>query len=82
MTQKELNIGSAAVYKIIHEELQMKSSFVVRSPLNLTEHQKADFVRINNETLKLLNDDGQCIISKIITGGKMYIPFFDVPTDQ
>ncbi|GFX75596.1 uncharacterized protein TNCV_4715021 [Trichonephila clavipes] len=39
-------------------------------------------VRINKETLKLLNDGDHHIISKIITGDETCIPFFDVPTRQ
>lgn len=82
MIQKELNIGSAAIHKIIHEELHMKKVVSRWVPHNLTEHQKQERVRISKETLKLLNDGGHRIISKIVTGDETYIPFFDVPTRQ
>lgn len=42
---------------------------------NLIEHQKEDRIRINKETLKLLNDSECCIISKIITCDGTYKPF-------
>ncbi|XP_042906074.1 histone-lysine N-methyltransferase SETMAR-like [Parasteatoda tepidariorum] len=80
--QKELNFGSAAIHKIIHEELHMKKVVCRWVPHNLTEHQKEERVRISKETLKLLNDGGHRIISKIVTGDETYIPFFDVPTRQ
>ena len=60
--QKELDIGSAAIHKNIHEELHLKKVFCRWVPHNLTEHQKEECIRISKETLKLLNDDGHCII--------------------
>ncbi|GFV07970.1 uncharacterized protein TNCV_2772281 [Trichonephila clavipes] len=79
MIRKELNIGSAALHKIIHEELYMKKVVCRRVPHNLSEHQKEGRVRINKETLKLLNDGGHHIIPKTVTGDETYIPFFGVP---
>ncbi|XP_071037148.1 histone-lysine N-methyltransferase SETMAR-like [Parasteatoda tepidariorum] len=76
--QKEHNIGSAAIHKIIHEELYMKKVVCPWVPHNLTEHKKEERVRISKETLKMLNDGGHRIISKIITGDETYIPFFDL----
>ncbi|GFT04880.1 uncharacterized protein TNCV_4712541 [Trichonephila clavipes] len=79
MIQKELNIRSAAIHKIIHEELHFKKvwSVVCR------QHQKEERVRICKETLRMLNDGGHRIIPKIVTGDETYIPFFfDVPTRQ
>ncbi|PRD25475.1 UNVERIFIED_CONTAM: hypothetical protein NCL1_40819 [Trichonephila clavipes] len=75
MIQKELNIGSAAMHKIIYEELHIV-------PHNLTEHQKEERVRISKETFKLLNDGDHRIISKIVTDDETYIPFFDDATRQ
>ena len=72
MIQKELNIASAAIHNIIHEELQMKKLVCRWISHDLTEYQKAERIRICKETLKLLNDEGHCLISKIITGNKMY----------
>ncbi|GFW16881.1 uncharacterized protein TNCV_2760091 [Trichonephila clavipes] len=66
MIQKELNIGSAAIYKIMHDELHMKKVVCCWIPHNLTEHQE-EHVRISKETLKSINDGGHCIISKIVT---------------
>lgn len=51
-------------------------------PHQLTEQQKAERVRICQQTFQLLNDGGHRIISKIITGDETYIPFYDVPTRQ
>ncbi|GFX22657.1 histone-lysine N-methyltransferase SETMAR [Trichonephila clavipes] len=82
MTQKELNIGSAALHKIIHEELRMKKVVCRWVSHNLTEHQKEESVRICKETLKMLNYGGHHSISKIVTGEKTLMPFFDVPTRQ
>ena len=76
--QKELDIGSAAVHKIIHEELHVKKVVCRWVPHNLTEHQKEERVRISKETLELLNDGGHRIISKIVTSDETYIPFFVV----
>lgn len=60
LIQKELNIRSAATYKIIHEKISM---FLPPPPppYNLTEYQKTDHVRISKEILKLLNDEKQYI---------------------
>ena len=80
--QKELDIGSAVIHKIIHEELHMKKVVCRWIPHNLTEQQKEERVRISKLTLKLLNDGGHCIISKIVTGDEVYTLFFDVPTRQ
>ncbi|PRD28310.1 UNVERIFIED_CONTAM: hypothetical protein NCL1_32757 [Trichonephila clavipes] len=63
--QKELNIRSIAVHKIIHEELHIK---------NLSESVK--------KPLKLLNDNGHYIISKIVTDDETNIPFFVVLIHQ
>ncbi|GFW61038.1 histone-lysine N-methyltransferase SETMAR [Trichonephila clavipes] len=40
MTLKQLNIGSAAIHKIIHEELNIKRVLCRCVPHNLTEQQK------------------------------------------
>ncbi|PRD25286.1 UNVERIFIED_CONTAM: hypothetical protein NCL1_41345 [Trichonephila clavipes] len=40
MIQKELNIGFAAIYKIIHDELHLEKVAYRWVPHNLTEHQK------------------------------------------
>ena len=80
--QKKLNLVSAAIHKIIHEELHMKKVVCRWVPHNLTEHQKEERVRISKETLKLLNDGRHGIILKIVTSNETYIPFFDVPTHQ
>ena len=65
---KELQIGFAAMHKIIHEELPMKKVVCRWVPHNLTEHQKEKRVRISKETLKLLNVGGYRIMSKIVKG--------------
>ncbi|GFT18417.1 histone-lysine N-methyltransferase SETMAR [Trichonephila clavipes] len=44
MLQKELNIGSSAMYKIIREELHMIKVVCRWVPHNLTEHQKEESV--------------------------------------
>ena len=83
MIQKELNIGSAAIHTIIHEELHMKKTVCRRVRHNLTEHQKEERVRISKETFKLLNDGGHDINFKLVTDDKTYIPFFfDTSTRQ
>ncbi|PRD28626.1 UNVERIFIED_CONTAM: hypothetical protein NCL1_31796 [Trichonephila clavipes] len=51
-------------------------------PHNLTKHQKEEHVRISKETLKLLYDGDHRIISKIVTGDKTYVLFFDILTRQ
>ena len=56
MMPKEHNIGSAAIHKIIHEELHMKKVICRYVSYNLTEHQKEERVRISKEILKLLNE--------------------------
>ena len=76
--QKEFDIGSAAIHKIIHEELHMKKVVCTWVPHNLTEQQKEERVRISKETLELLNDGDHRIISKIVTSVETYIPFFVV----
>ncbi|GFW75263.1 uncharacterized protein TNCV_4189181 [Trichonephila clavipes] len=47
MIQKEINIGSAAMHKIIHEELRMKKEVCRWVPYNLTEEQKKRSVSQN-----------------------------------
>ncbi|GFW48133.1 uncharacterized protein TNCV_3076731 [Trichonephila clavipes] len=80
MIQKELNIGSAAKHKIIHEELHMKKVVCRLFPHYLIEHQKEECVRISKVTIKLLNGGGHHLISK--TDDETNIPFFDIPTRQ
>ncbi|PRD30964.1 UNVERIFIED_CONTAM: hypothetical protein NCL1_24807 [Trichonephila clavipes] len=80
--QKDFNIVSAVIHKIIHEELHTKKVVCHWVPHNQTEQQKVERVRISKETLQLLNDNGHHIISKIVTSDETYIPFFDVPTRQ
>ncbi|GFX34306.1 uncharacterized protein TNCV_3226531 [Trichonephila clavipes] len=82
MTQKELIIRSTAIHTIIHEELHMKKVVCHWVSPNLTEHQKENRVRISKGILKLLNDGGHRITSKVVTGDETYMPFFDVPTPQ
>ncbi|GFW80212.1 uncharacterized protein TNCV_461191 [Trichonephila clavipes] len=82
MIQKELNFGSTAIDKIIHEELHMKKVICLWVPRNLTEHQKEKPVRICKKSLKLTNHGGQCVISKIVMDDETYMPFYDVPTRQ
>ncbi|PRD33737.1 UNVERIFIED_CONTAM: hypothetical protein NCL1_16747 [Trichonephila clavipes] len=83
MIPKEINFGSAAIYKIIHEELHMKKVACRWVPHNLTEHQKEESARISKKkSLKLFNDGGHRIISKTVTGDETYKPFFDIPTRQ
>ncbi|PRD35752.1 UNVERIFIED_CONTAM: hypothetical protein NCL1_10566 [Trichonephila clavipes] len=82
MMQKEINVRSTAMHKIIREELHMKKVACRWVTHNLTEHQKEERVCISKETLELLNDGGHRIISKIVTGDETYMPFFDVPTRQ
>ena len=68
MIQKELNIGSAAMHKTIHEELYMKKLVCRWVPHDLEKHtHKSERVRFCKETLKLLNNEGYRFISKIIT---------------
>ena len=47
---------------------------------DLTEHYEVECVTICEETLKLLNDGGHRLISKILTGDETWISFYDVPT--
>ncbi|GFW31744.1 uncharacterized protein TNCV_3099691 [Trichonephila clavipes] len=49
LIQKELNFGSAAICKIIHEELRMKKVACHWVPHNLTEHHKKELVRISEK---------------------------------
>ncbi|GFS65359.1 uncharacterized protein TNCV_2451702 [Trichonephila clavipes] len=67
MIQKELNFGSAAIYKIIHEELHMKQVTYRWVPHNLSTKKKSVSEPVK-ESLKLLNDGGHHNISKIVTG--------------
>ena len=82
MIEAALGIGSPAVYEILHEELKVRKIVSRWIPHQLTEEQKAERVRISKQTLKLLKDGEHRIISKIVTGDKTYIPFYDVPTCQ
>ncbi|GFV04809.1 retrovirus-related Pol polyprotein from transposon 297 [Trichonephila clavipes] len=75
-------LRDAGIHKIIHEELHKKKVVCRWVSCNLTDHQKENHTRIRKETLKLLNDGGQSIISKIITGEETYISFFDIPKRQ
>ncbi|PRD31813.1 UNVERIFIED_CONTAM: Histone-lysine N-methyltransferase SETMAR [Trichonephila clavipes] len=58
MIQMELSFESAAIYKIIPEELHIKKVACRWVPHNLTEHQKEERVRISKKSLKLLNEGG------------------------
>jgi len=80
--QMTLGIGSAAVSKILHEELRMKKVVCRWVPHHLTEFQKSERVRISRDTLNMLESGGHRIISKIVTGDETYIPFYDTPTRQ
>lgn len=80
--QTTLGIGSAAVSKILHEELRMRKIVCRWVPHQLTEFQKSERVRISKETLNLLENGGHRIISKIVTGDETYIPFYDTLTRQ
>ena len=82
MLQKELKIGFAPIHKIIHEELHVKKFVCHWVSHDLTEHQKAEHVRINNKVLQFHNDGGYNLISKIITGDEMCMSFFDIPTHE
>ncbi|GFT32248.1 uncharacterized protein TNCV_1035111 [Trichonephila clavipes] len=83
MMQKELNFGSAAIYKIIHEELHMKKVVCFWVPHNLTEYQKRDVSEsVKKKSLNLPNDGGHRAISKIVTDDETYMPFYDVQTLQ
>lgn len=82
MIEETLGIGSATVHTILHEHLHLKKVVMRWVPHQLTDFQKAERVRICRETLKMLNDGGHRIISKIITGDETYISFYDVPTRQ
>lgn len=64
----ELNIGSTDVYKVIHQELHMNKLVCLWVPYDLPELEKAKRVKICKVTQNLLIDDGQHLISKIITG--------------
>ncbi|GFX39033.1 uncharacterized protein TNCV_3426191 [Trichonephila clavipes] len=77
--QKELDLGSTTIYKVIHEELHKKKVVCHWVPHNITEHQKEESIK---KSLKLLKDGGHRIISKIVTGDEVYKPFFDIPTLQ
>ncbi|GFU20715.1 histone-lysine N-methyltransferase SETMAR [Trichonephila clavipes] len=61
LIQKELNFGSAAIYKIIREELHMKKVVCLSVPHNLTEQQKEEHVRISQTNF--LNCQMDCQIS-------------------
>lgn len=80
--QKVLKIGAYTVSKILHDELRMKKVVCRWVPHSLTQFQKEERVRISRQTLKMLNDGGSSLISKIVTGDETYIPFYDCPTRQ
>ncbi|GFW19640.1 histone-lysine N-methyltransferase SETMAR [Trichonephila clavipes] len=69
MIQKELNFGSTAIYKIIHEELHMKKVVCCWVSHNLST-RKRSVPKSIRKSLKLLNNGGHRIISKIVTGIK------------
>lgn len=54
MIPKEFNIKSAAIHKIIQEELQMKKLVCHWVSHNLTEYQKTECIRVCKETLSYL----------------------------
>ena len=60
-----------AIHKMIHKKLHIEKIACCRVLHNLTEHQKEKRVRIRRETLKLLNDGGYRIVSKIPTDDEM-----------
>ena len=76
MMQKELNIGSVTIHKIIHEELQMRKLVCRWVARDLTEYQKAERDRICEGILKQFNDRKQHLISTTITGDETHIKFF------
>lgn len=82
LTHKEHNVGSTAIRKIVHNELDMeKKEYVV---LQFNNTLKVERVRTSKQTLKSLNEDGRRISSKIITGdvSNVYKGEFGVPTRQ
>ncbi|GBP21682.1 hypothetical protein EVAR_16230_1 [Eumeta japonica] len=79
MIQNTLGFRSVA-YKILHDDSKMKNIGSPLVPYHLTRHQKSERVNISRQTLKLLNEAGRRIISKIVSGDEMYIPFYDSPT--
>lgn len=80
--QKSLQVSSDTVSKILHEELRMKKVVCRWVPHSLTQFQKDERVRISRQTLQMLSEGGQRLISKIVTGDETYIPFYDTPTRQ
>ncbi|MEE2373769.1 transposase [Klebsiella pneumoniae] len=82
MIESKLKIGSSQVRSILHEHLHLKKVVSRFVPHHLTDFQKAERVRICQQTLDILNAGGHQIISKIVTGDETYIPFFDIPTRQ
>lgn len=66
------------MHKTVYEEMHILKLVCLSVPHKLTKHQKAKHSKIYKDTLKLLNDDRRCIISKVVTGDETYIPIFDV----
>ncbi|GFV51135.1 histone-lysine N-methyltransferase SETMAR [Trichonephila clavipes] len=69
--QKELNFGSAAMCKIIQEELHMRKIVCCWVPHNLSTKKRCVSESVK-KSLKLLNNGGHSIISKIVMGLKTY----------
>ena len=82
MIQIKLNIRAITIHKNINEELYMKKLICCWVLHALTEHQKAECVRVCKETLKLLNDGGHILTSKIITVDEKHMLFLDFSTNQ
>ncbi|GFV31534.1 hypothetical protein TNCV_3125731 [Trichonephila clavipes] len=51
-------------------------------PHNLTKQQKEECVRISKETIRLLNDGGHRIISKIVMGEIPFLTFQHVKKES
>lgn len=77
-----LKISSASIHTILHHHLGVRKVLCRWVPHWLTDDQKAERVRICRENLKMLNDGGHRIISKILTGDETYVHYYDAPTRQ
>lgn len=75
--QATLNLGSAALHSILHESLKMRKVLSKWVPHSLTQEQKSQRVLICKQNLKLLNNGGHRLFSKIVTGDETYVHYYD-----
>lgn len=80
--QDNLKISSDSVHKILHQHLGYRKLLSRFVPHSLSQEQKNKRMKVCQKNIKMLEDGGSRIISKIITGDETYVYFFDQKSPQ